>query len=327
MQEPFPALTHLRLDSLAIVVSQVPPLPDTFLAGSAPRLQKISMGGFAFPAAPTLLLSAHDLVDVDLHDIPSAGYVPPEVMVASLATLPRLKNLTFGFDWGVSYPDQLPLPPITRTVLPALTKFYFRGRLDYFENLVAQIDAPQIVRFKIWYQDQREDPDFQIPQLCKFIDRSETLKLSRSGRVVLSFDDDDGAAISLFRQHQLLFTLSIRDDAIGQVVSQISAILSSVDCLSIRQDWGEPVELDRNIPWLELFRPFTTVTTLIVGKAVSFHIPLALNNVAEETAGEVLPALELLCLECEPVASLEPFLAARQNVGRPVTFVSEKREF
>jgi hypothetical protein len=323
MQEPFPSLTDLHLEPKPDLA--IPALPDTFLGGSAPRLETITISGIPFPAAPTLLLSAHDLVEVDLRDIPSAGYIPPEAMVASLAAMPRLKFLTFGFGWEVSYPDRMlpPVPPITRTVLPALTRFVFDGLLEYFEDLVAQIDAPQLDCLEIEYRDQREDTDFQIPELCKFIDRSEKLfKLSRF-RADLTLDFDD-VTIQLSRRAQS-FSLSIQGDAMGQVVNQISAtsMLSNVAHLSIFQ---LSAELGHDIRWLELFRPFTAVTALIVYDPLS-EVILALNNVTEERAAEVLPALELLCLKGEPVEYLEAFCAARQNVGRPVTVINEERVF
>ncbi len=88
-QGPFPALMrHLGLED-----GPVPVLPDAFLGPCAPRLLKIHLGGISFPAAPTLILSARDLVEVDLHDIPKTGYISPEVMVTSLAALSRLKYL------------------------------------------------------------------------------------------------------------------------------------------------------------------------------------------------------------------------------------------
>jgi len=325
MQEPFPALTHLWFESIPHVT--MPVLPDTFLGGSAPRLQKIHISGIPFPAAPTLLLSAHDLVHVDLHDIPPIGYIHPEAMVASLAALPRLKQLTLGFESGMSYPDRMRLPPITRTLLPSLTGFCFDGLFEYFEDLVAQIDAPQLDFLEIEYLDQDPVTDFQIPQLCKFIDRSEKLKLSRFRRALL-FLWPHTAVIDLFHRGGPSFHLSIQEDAIGQVISQISAMLSNVGHLFISSDALEDDVLGYGIRWLELFHPFTAVKVLSVDDQLSFHIPLALKNVTGERAAEVLPALELLCLDNQPVASaLKKFVAARQNMGRPVTVNNRKGEF
>jgi hypothetical protein len=107
------------------------------------------------------------------------------------------------------------------------------------------------------------------------------------------------------------------------VVNQISALLSSVDVLAIIQDEERNVRRGHDIRWLEFFRPFTAVEVLFADDSLSWH--LALKNVTEERAAEVLPALKLLRLEDEP-ASLEAFLAARQNVGRPVTVINEDIE-
>ncbi|KAI9436877.1 hypothetical protein H4582DRAFT_364341 [Lactarius indigo] len=87
MQRPFPALTHLRFEFWRLVIMP-PVLPNTFLGGFAPCLQKIHMSRAPFPAAPTLLSSAHRLVKVDLRNIPPAGYTPPEAMVASWVRCP-----------------------------------------------------------------------------------------------------------------------------------------------------------------------------------------------------------------------------------------------
>ena len=326
MQEPFPALRRLRFESEPFVT--MPALPDTFLGGSAPCLQTIYIDGIPFPAAPTLLLSAHDLVNVHLSEIPPTGYIPPEAMVASLAALPRLKYLTFGFEWGMSYPDRTHLPPISRTVLPALTSFSFDGLFEYFEDLVAQIDTPQLNCLGIRYLDQDEVTDFQIPQLCKFVDRSENLKLSPFRRADLLIGPNK-VVIQLAHQGQSSFRLLIQEGALGQVVSQISAMLSNVDRLSIRSESLGPNidELGESIQWLELFRPFTAVKALSVDNELSWHIAFALHDVTGERAAEVLPALELLCLEDKPVTSVEKFITARQNMGRPVSVIKKVREF
>jgi hypothetical protein len=326
-QKPFPTLTHLQLISPRNVA--IPALPDTFLGGSAPRLQKIYLAGIPFPAAPTLLLSALDLVDVDLHNIPSTGYIPPEAMVASLAALPRLKYLTIGFERGMSYPGRirLPAPPMTLTVLPALIRFFFEGLLEYFEHLVVQIDIPQLEYLQIDYRGRQEVPHFHIPQLCEFIDRSEQFK-SRFRRALLLVDYFGSISINLSHRGQPSFRISIaKGDVVAPVVSQISVMLSNVDCLSINSVHRGAVGQGDGIRWLEFLRTFTSVKALIVDESLSRHIPLALKKVTEDRAAEVLPALELLCLNGEPVASLEAFLAAHQNVGRPVTVINDETEF
>src|SRR6266702_2508404 len=321
-QMPFPALTHLRLESKD---RPIPVLPDAFLGGCAPRLQKIYLDGIPFPAAPTLLLSARDLVDVKLRDIPSTGYISPEAMVAGLAALSRLKYLALGFRCGSSYPDRIRQPPSTRAGLPALASFDFDGLFMYLEDFVAQIDAPQLSRFGIEYLDEDEDTDFQIPQLCRFFDRSEKLKLSLFRRTNLDIEpytiviELDGGPSS--------FKLSIPGEGISQVLNQISAMLFNVDRLFINPMYAEDDELTYEIRWLELLRPFTAVKVLSVQDDLSYYVALAFRRVTGEEAAEVLPALELLFLENEPVTSVMEFVAARQNTGRPLTFINMGNEF
>ncbi|KAH9028429.1 hypothetical protein EDB83DRAFT_2526321 [Lactarius deliciosus] len=269
-------------------------------------------------------MSAPDLVEVELRDIPPTGYFPPETMTASLAVLPRLRSLTIGFEAGVSYPDGMRLPPNTRAVLLALTKFFFSGLFEYFENLIAQIDAPQLNCFRIEYLNQYGITDFRIPQLCKFIDRSEKLKSSQFIRADLLIEPST-VVIELVHRDRSRFHLFVQEDAIGQVVSQISAILSNVDRLFISSDFDEIV--GNGIRWLEVFRPFTCVKALSVdGRLSRRAVHPALNNVTERAA-EVLPALELLYLENHLVTSVKNFVAARQNTGRPVTVINEGKEF
>ena len=83
MQEPFPTLIHLKL-----APSYIYPLPflsDGFLGRSAPHLRSLELHSIAFPALPKLLLSAADLVDLTLRNIPNSGYVSPEALLTCLA--------------------------------------------------------------------------------------------------------------------------------------------------------------------------------------------------------------------------------------------------
>lgn len=323
MQEPFTALVHLRL----LIQQREFALPDTFLSGSAPCLQTISISGITFPAVPALLSSAHDLVSVDLSDIPPTGYIPPATMVASLATLHRLKYLTIGFESGMSYPDRMRLSPITLTVLPALTKFYFDGLSEYFEDLLAQIDAPQLGSLHIEYLAQGLT-NYQIPQLCKFIDRLAKFKLFRANLYTQPNPDIVIITLDMDRGYEPVFHLSVQEDAMDQVVNQISVMLSNVDRLFIGPIANQcGYVLSVGIRWLELLHPFTSVKVLSVGDVLSSDVSLALNSLPEERAAKILPALELLYLEDEPVTSVKKFVAARQNLGRPVTVFNEEPGF
>ena len=150
MQEPFPELTYPGLwcddENNKMVV-----VPDSFLGGFAPRLEVVQLEGLPFPGLPKLLLFATHLVDLRLHDIPHSGYVSPDGMVAALSTLTNLKYLWLIFKSPESCPDSETrrLPPSTRSVLPVLAYFYFKGVTEYLVDLVTDIDAPPLNKLSI----------------------------------------------------------------------------------------------------------------------------------------------------------------------------------
>ena len=93
MQQPFPELTDLSLyDTVGETVRVV---PDSFLGGSAPRLEDLWLNRIPFPGLPKLLLSATHLVKLHIVRIPHSGYISPDVMVTALSTLTSL----FFFAW------------------------------------------------------------------------------------------------------------------------------------------------------------------------------------------------------------------------------------
>ena len=142
MKEPFPVLTRLPIRSDD---SKVPVLPKGFLGRSAPHLREIALSGIPYPALPALLLSASHLVTLELHRIPPTGCISPQAMVTCLAALPGLNASDLQFQPAISRPGRT-LPPATRIILPVLTSFEFRGASEYLEDLVAQIDSPQLDR-------------------------------------------------------------------------------------------------------------------------------------------------------------------------------------
>jgi hypothetical protein len=73
VQVPFPMLAVLYLSLRGL--SYRPVLPDSFLGGSAPRLQYLALVAVPFPRLSNLLLSATHLVQLYLRDIPHSGYI------------------------------------------------------------------------------------------------------------------------------------------------------------------------------------------------------------------------------------------------------------
>jgi len=84
VHESLPVLTTLLLQSTD---ESVPVLPETFLGGSAPRLQDIRLMGIPFPSFPKFILRFTHIDFLCLHNIPNSGYISPEVMATCLTAL------------------------------------------------------------------------------------------------------------------------------------------------------------------------------------------------------------------------------------------------
>ena len=333
MQEPFPVLMSLLIHTWDL---KAPVLHAKFLGGSAPCLRKIYLDGIPFPALPTLFLSTGDLVTLTLHNIPPAGYIPPEAMVVGLAALPRLEVFDFGFQLASSRPDRIPPLPVTRAVLPALTRFDFNGASEYQEALVARIDAHQLDRVEIHYLNQLVD--FQVPHLCKFIDRSVGPKLTQSGHAEITFDSTwvsferrrhaNDRSVNPCRIVILCPGIDWQVWHIAQVLSHISTTLSRVVHLRLKVHFsGRPLNGTDEIEWLDLLRQFSPVKTLCVDWGLAGYIAHALEGISEEMIAEVLPSLDLIFLAGQRASSIERFITARQLSGFSVTVVDTITDF
>jgi hypothetical protein len=281
-----------------------------------------------------------------LQKIPPTGYISPEVMVASLAALPRLKILVIEFQSATPRPDRTQeagtfLPSVTRTDLP-LTVFRFKGASEYLEDLVTRIDCPLLYWIGIEYFNQFVD--FRVNQLSEFIDRPVVLRVSltllRHARVTFSsnkvtfhhsppshaganppFPYDPASTVVLCEG------IDWQVSHMAQVLSQLSATLSNVVHLELEVKLGEGRQLKDtdDVEWLLLLHQFSAVQTLHISQELAGHIALALEGSTRGVFTEVLPSLDLICLAGQPASSVEKFVAARHLSDRPVTVVDTKR--
>ena len=343
MQEPFPVLTHLRISSMPYEDPLgLSPLELTaeFMGGSTPNLQEISLRRVSFPALPILLFSASDLVTLSLVDIPIPGYISPERIIACLAALPRLKMLEIRYNlFHVSSgPNRIRPPPETRAFLPALTDFQFRCAFDYLEDVVAQIDSPQLERISIKYSDPADI--VQVTQLSDFINRTigPSLTPSRRAHVYFYFDRADftlslenpHASYPGFHRRTVTTTISHdwRFPSVARVFSRFSATLCTVAHLELDAQVEENDGLDLNlIEWLRLLSQFPAMQTLYVSLNLAKPVFLSLKGITAERVTEVLPSLGLICLEREPASSLEKIIAIRRFSDHPITIVETRDEF
>jgi hypothetical protein len=323
MQQPFPALTYLklRLWGTDVLVPQ-----GGFLGGSAPSVRVIELHGIPFPELPTLLLSTRDLVTLQLTGIPPTGYISPETMVACLAALTRLDSLSIVFTKPTLLLERKHLLPLVRAVLPALTYIWLGGDSDYLEHFVARIDCPRLNSLKITYEHQLVN--FQASQLFKFINRSEDPRLTSFGWVdVCAFSTWD---VGLKFCHANRFDLRIwiiftdvilQASDIVQMFAQSSANLADVRHLNINLRKSRS-DLGYN-ECVQLLLPFTSLRTLRVGGL------WALDDVfeAEGMAAKLLPALDLLCFNGYPESFIAKVKSAFRLSGRSIIFVSTLLEF
>ena len=325
ISEPLSELEELVLLSQGDVQRT---LPSTFLWG--PRLRTLHSTRIAFPSLPPLLSPCQDLVDLQLHEIPSSGYFPPEAFANALSGTPQLRSLTLHL---LSFPRRrsllgLPPSPGERIVLAALTHLKYQGTSKYLDVFVARIDAPRLGETNITFCCQ---PTMDASELGRFIARTEIHTSLIQADVETS---TDVISISLFYSSastplrvqisckQLEWQLS----CMSQVCDQISPFLSGVVILGIipvqplggRDDWnGEE--------WLDLLRSFkfSSVTSFWVAYELTTDILCVIGS-AKEGNTAMLPSLRRVRLE-RPIAmdgpswdSMQSFITARWISGRPV---------
>ena len=326
MQQPFPELKHLVLmftGETALVY------PDSFLGGSAQRLQSLILYHIPFPGLPSLLLSATHLVRLHLWRIPHSGYISSDVMVTTLSALTRLESLHIDFISPRSRPTQKSRrSQPTRVLFPVLTLFQFRGASEYLEDLVAWIDAPLLNSLSV---DFFHKLIFDTPQLALFISHTSKSKVFHEAHVGSFYLS---SCITLYSTsgagNILLYIRSRQPDwqllSLAQVCSSsFPHVLTPVERLYIEsfQSLPPPPWQDETSQWLELLHLFTGAKDVYISPELTPRIGSALQEAVGERVTEVLPSLRTLFLEKIPSGSVPEafgkFVAARQLAGHPIS--------
>jgi hypothetical protein len=253
-------------------------------------------------------------------------------MVTDLSALTSLTFLSIEFERSGIVQA---LPPLTRTLLPALTNFRFCGDNEYLEDLLARIHAPQLKGFMTWFFGDHVN----IRQVITFI---HALGPFDRADVIFCLNSVD---IQLYESNSVAgwadspFYLGVLEDAPGQQVlsmaqmcTQSLSMLSSITVLDIQSDTlfaafdrGNLGALVDNPEWLVLLHSCTAVQTLrLSGKIWSF-VMSSLRGHTREGVTEVLPQLENLCLyqrhsrdELKEQA-IDQFVTAHQHSNHPIT--------
>ncbi|KAH9010356.1 hypothetical protein EDB83DRAFT_426995 [Lactarius deliciosus] len=324
ISEPFSELEELVIlsqDNMQLS------LPNTFRWG--PRLRILHSTRIAFPSLPQLLSPSQNIVDIQLHEIPSAGYFSPEAFANALSGMTNLRILSLHF---LSLPPRrnylaVPPPPGERVVLPALTSIKYRGTSKYLDSLVARIDAPGLGDIDITLFSQ---PTMDASQLGRFIERTgiqttlSQAEVQTSGHAISISFTSSGSSTPLRLQiscKRLDWQLS----SMAQVCDQFSSpFLSGVNNLRITMTQSSSGQNDMNDEqWLELIRAFRGATDFRVADKLTTDILCALGLV-DGGYTAFLPDLRHLHIE-NPMAMNESswdgllsFITLRSRSGHPI---------
>jgi hypothetical protein len=332
MQEQFPMLIRLVLDFQDYIGNPVPVLPDEFLCGSAPSLQFLELCSVPFPTLPKLLLSATQLVRLTLEKIPDSGYISPEAIVTSLATLADLKYLTIEFESSLSLPSRESRRPSlpTRIVLPALTHLQFQGPSEYLEDLVARVDAPLLDCIWITFFHRHL---FDILQLVRFMRRTTSFQALNEAHVVFESYGVQVRSLPLTRTFDEKSGLRILCRSDWELSSQVQDIASLFPSIYVVEHlhiypprhllWRATLE---DMQWLEIFHSFTALKNLYICKELAHSRAFAatLQELVEERGTNMLPSLNSLFIEDLQSwgfiqEATELFVTARQLLGQRIT--------
>jgi len=350
MQKSFPVLTHLVLkwdhEDMEFTTANSPVLPKGFLNESAPCLQDLCLESFLLPEVPTFLLSSHILVTLKLETMFQDSFVSPKAMAGWLDGMTRLKTLLISFYYAdtdlFAFDQERTRSDLKlRITLPTLTHFHYIGHSGYLESLLAQIDAPLLIRLGITYHWNH----FQASQLSRFIGHIENFnqfnraEASFEHGVTVEFDylhrKGLQASLSIFLPKlEYLLGQEILDTALGKLFTTFSNVNHlSVDVSAIvytidnDQGTGE---------WLQFFRLFPAVEVLQLSGVLGDDAVSSLEDNAEyseEMLTDILPVLDTIWLSDvrgkEPKVGsmmLQQFLSLRQRSGHPVTIVNTQEE-
>ena len=243
------------------------------------------------------------MVDIQLHEIPGAGYFPPEALANALLGMTSLETLSLHF---LSHPSRrthlaFPPPPGERAVLSALTCLKYRGTSKYLDSFVARIDAPCLGDIDITFFTQ---PTMDASQLGRFVERIEVqTSLTRADI------DISAQAISISFTHPSTSTqttplklqisckqLDWQLDCMAQVCDQFSPFLSRVEELRINTTQSSSGQNSvAGEHWVVLVRPFSGARDFWMAEDFVTDILQALGQANWDTT--LFPALRYLIVE------------------------------
>jgi hypothetical protein len=211
----------------------------------------------------------------------------PEAIVTGLATSANLKSFRIGFESPRSFPDHItrrPMPP-TCIILPALTRFEFKGASERLEDLVARIETPLLGSVSITFFHQLI---LDILQLTQFIRRTAMFQALDEAHKEIGYDSIQAGSLPPTLMFDKKFALRISCEEMDQQLPSLVQVITSffpficvVEDLYIYgsqytlKQWQDDTE---NSGWLEIFHPFAALKNLYVCKKFARRIAPALQE-------------------------------------------------
>ena len=300
-------------------------LPSAFRSGQ--RLRTLNLTRIAIHALPQLLSPAAGLVDIQLHEIPSAGYFSPEAFTNALSGMTQLRSLSLHF---LSFPPRRsylssPPQPGQRAPLSSLSRLKYRGTSKYLDTFVARIDAPRLgdIDISFFYQ-----PTMDAAQLGQLIERIDMQTLLSQADV---FTSTNIASISISEpEDRLRLALQVSCDQVDwqlssmtQICNHFSQLLSRVTDLGISstQRPGMTDVMDHE-QWVEIIRAFNGAGVFRAAGTLAADILCTLSlAVGDPNVLSSLHTLHVPELGPERVAlrkAVESFATSRRLSGHPV---------
>jgi CHAT domain-containing protein len=319
-QERFPELEHLELTTQTEAELI---LHEKILGGAAPRLHTLCATRITLPGLPQLLLSATNLVSLQLEAIPNTRSIPPEYLITTLAPMTRLQMLHVHILSAAPYydPRRSPYSPPEPANLRFLKYFEFHGDIEYLEPLSEGIIAPAkyiYITFK--------DLDFSIPKFVEFLSRAETPSFRveatvhySSTNISITFSQQETPCRLVFRISCLRFywQMTAITDISNQLLPFIIPAVHQLDIYASPPfpDASGHDDMDHTL-FLDLFRIFINVESLRVTKETVSHVAHALRGTTDE-----LPNMREFYVEdhddfASVQTSLAPFITARRRSNR-----------
>ena len=327
MDERFPILEHLSLWFAADKFT-TPKLPQAFFA---PNLRHLALTGICLPKRLRFLTSTSSLVTLVLTEIRASSYFRPRLLVARLASLPGLQELSIGFSEPIPRPStewELSGDYGTPKTLPNLKAVWFRGVSAYLESFVAQIRVPLLERLDITLFNQTA---FALPHLSHLINITDRFKRPTAtvyfdSKFVWIYMPPDNSCSPRIEPLCLYVTSKQLDWQVGcagQICNALVPALSSVQRLTLEiykalpTEW-EDGEID-GISWHELLRAFVGVKKLYIRRGLLGELSRALQLDEVGSDPGFLPHLEEIFAGDNLFTS---FIDDRRLVGCPVLFLT-----